>query len=151
MTIQYLTDLLAIAESAPAILRSFKQDPSKTAGGISAILVRHKEISKLATPSLTKEEWLAICDACNGTFMIPENAESDPARFISTELTDPLRGLGNKWGIDAEVLAKKLDEMDYVTQVAVHEVVQRFWETADNSSCHVEALKIAGANIKYEE
>ena len=58
---------------------------------------------------------------------------------------DRLDGLGKKWGIDAEALAQRLRAMSAGAQVAVAEVVQRFWLHPDLPT-H-EALAQAGARV----
>lgn len=111
-------------------------------GRLNTICERYADIVRRDCPMLTEAEWCAICDALNGYWM--DAGDTLGVRFAWAELLD-CEGLGEKWGVDVPTLAARLRESGAGAQVAVAEVVQRFWQHADLP--RRDALHRAGARL----
>jgi hypothetical protein len=121
------------------------RDPDSLSGRINAIVIRYGGIIREGTPALTLAEWSAICDALNGTYTGVDHL--DMARLLWADIADA-DGLGDKWGIDSQVLALRIRDMSYVERVSILEVVERFWSSPRlNEISTDELLRESGAQI----
>jgi len=117
-------------------------------GRLNAIAERYLAIVEEQRPALARQEWLAIFDVLNGAALDNVRAESDSRGMpswagIAIEIADAdrLHGLGGKWGIDAQALARRIAGMPETARIAVVETAERFWRL-----CHLrdgEALDLA--------
>ena len=115
-------------------------------GRLNTVAERYAYIVSRDCPALTEAAWCAICDALNGYWLKGSDSDSGVRlAWAEIEDADRLNGLGDKWDIDARALAKMLRNCSAGQQVAVAEVVQRFWRHTDLPAD--EALLLAGARI----
>ncbi|MGH2367596.1 MAG: hypothetical protein ACRDI2_05300 [Chloroflexota bacterium] len=116
-------------------------------GRLNRIAERYLDIVQRECPVLTEAEWCAVCDALNGYWM--EGGDNLGVRLMWAEIDDAdrLNGLGVKWSIDAQALATRVQEMRVAEQVAVAEVVERFWRQTQYDQDAGTCLKIAGAKL----
>jgi hypothetical protein len=114
---------------------------------INSIAERYLHIVDRDCPALSEAQWCAICDALNG-YWIDAGDIGLGVRLAWAEVEDAdrLNGLGKKWGIDATALARRLRDGTAGEQVAIAEVVQRFWRRSELPA--KEALIAAGAKIE---
>lgn len=92
---------------------------------LQRIIGRYAETVRRSTPTLTVDEWKLLCDAMNGT--LHESAVSIAAVWQEIEDTILLDAIDAKWGVEGPALVKKLKRLDYAGQVAVVDVVERYW------------------------
>lgn len=115
-------------------------------GRLNTVAERYLDIVRQDCPALTEAEWCAVCDALNGHWM--EGGDGGVGvrmAWASVADADRLDGLGAKWGVDAHALAARMQRMSAGEQVALAEVVERFWQHCELSA--TEALAKAGARI----
>jgi hypothetical protein len=98
-------------------------DGVSLSGRLTAVVLRYGDIMRRSCPPLSLAEWSAIMDACNGLCM---GGDTSAPAFIWAEIADAA-GVGEKWGVDQEGLSQRLRRLPYSGQVAVAEVVERFW------------------------
>lgn len=98
-------------------------------GRINNVAERYAAVVAQDRPQLTRAEWCAVCDALNGTWL----ADEPTIRFIWAEIADAdrLNGLGAKWEIDAQDLARRIRDMPAGARVSLVETVEAFWRHAD--------------------
>ncbi len=112
-------------------------------GVVNMVADRYQEIVRRSMPELTEKEWFACADALNGVWL------SDAAGMYLGEIwieiadSDRLNGLGEKWGIDAQDLARRLRGMPFAAVLAVVDVVERLW--AQPQSNWSDRLRLLGA------
>lgn len=82
----------------------------------------------LATVDLSEAEASALCDANNGTIWEPWSVSLLWANIADTP------GLGEKWGVDTEVLISKIRGWDYHQALAVVDAIERFWVQCEDST-----------------
>lgn len=109
---------------------------------INQVCADYRMMLTSVMPSFGRNEWCAIMDATNGLSVM--GGDESSYRFIWAEVAD-CAGLGEKWGIDAESLARVLRGLSTAELIAVAEVSRAFWANAHLDTD--EALKIAGAKI----
>lgn len=136
---------ISIYAGAPIqrVLDGFNDNRS---GRLNTVAERYAYIVDRDCPTLTEAQWCAICDALNGYWM--DSGDSGAGvrlAWAEVEDADRLNGLGDKWDVDARDLSAQLRDMTAGQQVAVAEVVQRFWGHSDLPT-H-EALDKAGARM----
>lgn len=114
-------------------------------GRLNQVAERYLDIVRRDCPALTEAEWCAVCDALRGYWM--EGGGNLGVRMAWAEVTDAdrLDGLGAKWGVDAQALAQHMQCMSAGEQVALAEVVERFWQHCELPAA--EALARAGARL----
>jgi len=114
-------------------------------GRLNTVAERYLDVVRRDCPALTQAEWCAVCDALNGYWM--EGAGNLGVRMAWAEVADAdrLNGLGAKWGVDAPALAARMQRMSAGEQVALAEVVERFWQHCALPAG--EALAKAGARL----
>jgi hypothetical protein len=123
-------------------------------GRISSIVIRYGEIMRLECPALSENEWLAICDVLNGTWLAAESSPNDPAKYIGASISDGDKydGIGEKWGVDALDLARRVRDMRYFEQCAIIEIATRFWKWGTHTEqSYPEILSKIGAKITPSE
>ena len=131
----------------------FVGTPANFSARISNIVGRYKTIVEASMPELTQNEWLAICDANNGTVFPSygdDSIENDPARYawMNVADSDPINAK-EQFDVDTIKLAKKMKAMTFVEQCGVMEVIQKFWEKSDQKfDNYADYLIAAGAKIK---
>lgn len=113
-------------------------------GRLNAVADRYRGIVERHTPEMTTAEWCAVCDALNRCWITDRMGVR--AMWAEIHDSDRLEGLGAKWGVDALALAERVRDMPIADQVALAEVVERFWQHSDLPKA--EALAKAGARIK---
>jgi hypothetical protein len=138
---------LYLGDHAETALGPLEADDSLS-GRINTILIRYDQIRIAACPDLTEKEWLAICDANNGTWLQADHAETDPARHLWMNVADDDE-LDEKWGIDRLELARRMKGMSVAEQCAVIEVVGRFWRPGEvvEGETYAQLLARSGAKI----
>ena len=117
-----------------------KRDESTLTQTINAIVDRYGEICARNRPQLTEGEWMAVCDCCNGTWFAPA---STLVGSVLTNVEDTPE-LADKWDIDQPALQRKLAALSYCEQVALVDMIERFWAAGsiDNAT---EQLRNIGA------
>lgn len=113
-------------------------------GRINSIAERYNAIVERHAPELAEAEWCAVCDALNGYWI--NDGMGVRGMWAEIHDSDRLEGLGAKWGVDAIALAERVRDMPFADQVALAEVVERFWQHSDLPTS--EALAKAGARLK---
>lgn len=83
----------------------------------------------LATVKLTEAEASALCDANNLSGL----EESLPTSMLWANVLDA-HGLGEKWGIEADLLVSKLRSLSPLQSAAVMDAIERFWVHAEDST-----------------
>lgn len=86
-------------------------------------------------PLLTVDEWCALADVLNGHYVLCETAIEDRlhSAWVSVYHSGP--ECDDKWSINCEAFAKRLEKMPLPEQLAAYEVVRNFWNTKEG---HVE-------------
>lgn len=102
-------------------------------GRVNQIIIRYGDAVKEARPEFSRPEWLAIFDALNGSII-----DEFSLRLLWAEVSDAdrLGGLGEKWGVDAQALAAKIRNLEYIGCCAVAEMTARFWQLAPMANDH---------------
>ena len=109
-----------------AVLKSYGE--GSTSGTITGLIDRYQTITADAMPSLTEAEWSLICDALNGCGVWISTGGPDPFLMLWAEIYDSEQdGLGEKWGVDVQALARRLRELPLAGRAAVWDVAARFW------------------------
>jgi hypothetical protein len=134
------------------ISKSFKDfvgSPDNYSGRVNTIIGRYKAMVEENMPELSVNEWCAICDANNGTHMLADFNENDPARWAWMNVADSEPSeMKEKWALDNLELARKMKSMSFIEQCAVMEVIQKFWENSGQQYAnYTEMLTAAGAKI----
>lgn len=126
-----------------SVLEGFGDNRS---GRLNTVAERYTYVVERDCPTLSEAQWCAVCDALNGYWMdAGDSGAGVRLAWAEIEDADRLNGLGEKWSVDAHALAMQLRDMSAGQQVAVAEVVQRFW--AHSALPTREALDKAGAKI----
>lgn len=131
---------LSIYAGEPLALVLVGHDENRS-GRINTVCARYLGAVAAHCPRLREAEWMAICDALNGTWL----RDDDSIRYTWAEIAD-CDGLAEKWGIDQQALAQRVRDMDFAAKVALVETVERFWSRCDLPAA--ESLKLAGAVIQ---
>ena len=132
--------------AGPPLQRVLEGHDDNRSGRINTVAERYAYIVSRDCPALPEAAWCALCDALNGYWLKGSDSDSGVRlAWAEIEDADRLNGLGDKWDIDARALAKMLRNCSAGQQVAVAEVVQRFWRHTDLPAD--EALLLAGARI----
>lgn len=129
-------------------------EPWSLSGRINSIVIRYGGIIDRDCPEFAEPEWSAMMDVLNGVHMMAEHTDTDPARYIWAEIMDGdrLNGLGEKWEIDAEALARRVRDLPYSGQVCIVEVASRFWQSPRlNELSTLDLLRECGAKITEGE
>lgn len=136
---------ISVYAGAP-IQRVLEGHGENRSGRLNTIAERYSYVVERDTPELSEAQWCAICDALNG-YWINGGDSGAGVRLAWAEIEDADRvaGLGEKWGVDAMALAAWLRGATAGQQVAVAEVVQRFWKHPDLPPRA--ALDLAGAKL----
>lgn len=119
-------------------------------GRINNIIIRYGGIMSGETPTLALAEWQMICDMLNATVIDADYRDADPARFLWADIAESgrLDGLAEKWSIDTEALSAKVRAMTYSQQVAILEVVAKFWRSPKlNELPMADLLQKCGAKL----
>lgn len=127
----------------PAGAMEYLENADSLSGRVASIVMRYERITRESIPELGRYEWLAICDANNGSLdvMQGENHEN-VGLFLWANVADSPE-LGAKWEIDQDALVKKMQKWSYAQQCAAAEVVRTFWKHTDLGD--EDALRKAGA------
>ncbi len=127
--------------------------PPDEPDALPSAMVRYRAILDAALPALTENEWALLCDILNGSALTAGHADTDPARTLAHTVIDSGEdGAGDKWGVDLDALAARLDALDYPAQCAIIETVARFWHQAGTSLAPIgQQLAAAGARAASGE
>ncbi|HAW58258.1 MAG TPA: hypothetical protein DCX03_04475 [Bacteroidales bacterium] len=111
---------------------------------LNGIIGRYADIVKQHMPELAVNEWLFICDMLNGC-----DVAERQTMFLHVDIRESgeLDGLGVKWEVDYNDLAKRVESMNIAEITAIHDVVYRFWQNAGFFGNKEQLLK-CGARIK---
>lgn len=93
----------------------------------------------LKTTELSIAEACAIVDVCNGWLIL--NVQDAQFLYANIEDADKLDGLGKKWKIDAQALAKKLKTYSLLQNLAIVDAAERFWSGPYRGVNFEEAVK----------
>ena len=136
---------ISVYAGAP-IQRALEGHSDNRSGRLNTVAERYTYIVERDCPVLSEAQWCAICDALNGYWLSGgDSGAGVRLAWAEIEDADRLGGLGARWGVDALALAAWLREATAGQQVAVAEVVQRFWQHPDLQAR--EALELAGAKL----
>lgn len=133
-----------LSESA---LEVIGEKPDSLSGRINDIICRYGEAIQQGMPEFSLNEWCAIVDANNGTFIdgIPFNQVLIWANVIESSLD----GLGEKWRIDPIELSETIRKLPLISQMAIAEVVTKFWSSPRLNKLETRDLLIeSGARVK---
>lgn len=130
--------------AGPPIRRALEAAGENRSLRINAICDRYDTIvvHELADmgKTFTREEWCAICDVLNGTWLLDNNWQSCWAEMLDSPEMD------EKWGIDHKALGERMHKLSLAGRAAVVDVVERFWSSPNlNQVTHDELLREAGA------
>ena len=83
--------------------------------------------AELKTIELTRNEAMAVMDACNGLWL--EDLPNLSYSLIWAEVEDAIRldGLDKKWEIDGPALVEKLRSLTRTQTAALADAITRFW------------------------
>lgn len=137
-----------MSDQAEAVIGN-DQERGYASSRLNSICVRYGAICKRDCPEMTVAEWMACCDVLNSTVRDAMSEQMDIAKSLWMEIRDSEQdGLGEKWGIDCNEFAAKLDGMPYSSQCAIIEVVSRFWLDCETEyPSDKERLQAVGAKI----
>ena len=129
------------------------QIPRDEPDALPSALVRYRAIVDAAMPVLAENEWACLCDILNASHRLTNHPDTDPARSMGLSVADSgPDGMAEKWGVDLDLLAARLDAMPYPAQCAVIETVDRFWRQAGQSMAPIgQQLHAAGAKVASGE
>lgn len=116
-------------------------DPESLAGRINSIIIRYGEVARRHCPSFSVGEWCAIFDTLNGTWLMAEHGNTDPARYLWAEVSDN-EGIGDKWSINQTALVERLRGMSYAENIAIIEAVTRFWQDDSGTTAQETIAKL---------
>jgi len=82
-----------------------------------------RELAGLFTP----EEFMALCDACNGTLFT-----TDTMHFLHAQIedADAFMGLSAKWSVDVGSVAERIESLPASATWALVDAIERFWSAA---------------------
>lgn len=129
------------------IRRVLEADPENRSGRINEVCQRFDSIivDELSRMTFSRDEWCAICDVLNGTWLADRNWQSCWAEMLDSPEMD------GKWGIDHKALGWRLHEMSLAGRAAVADVVERFWASPNlNEVTNDELLREAGASWREQ-
>lgn len=137
-----------------AILRA-RSGPGENASGLVRLLLGwYDEIIRRERPDLAPNEWNAIRDALNGTWLLAEQWSLGMiASALALEVSDACRlnGLADKWKVDGPGLVARLAAMSFAARVAVIDDVVRFWAEAGREEAAPVEVEIVGAGPQWVE
>jgi hypothetical protein len=125
------------------IRRVLQVDGENRSGRLNAVCERFDAIisDELTRMTLSRDEWCAICDVLNGTWLLDHNWQSCWAEMLDSPEMD------EKWGIDHQALGWRLHKMGLAGRAAIVDVVERFWASPNlNQVTNEELLREAGAS-----
>lgn len=98
-------------------------------------------VEELATVTLSENEALLICDALNGTLMLPQTM-----RLLWAEIDDSIRldATDEKWQVDGPALVEKLRRFTSGQTLAVVDAGERWWNRNEIDEDPRERLRIVG-------
>ena len=136
-------------EEVKTFLAAYGEENSLS-GSIATIIKRYQEITRAAAPTMTEQEWSAICDILNGCGIWLSSGGPDPAAYVWAEVADSAPdGIDQKWGVSCQELSKKLRHLPLVGKIAVWDVAARFWASPKlNDTPTLQLLKECGAKIE---
>ena len=129
-----------IQEALDAVSRPDRGDYSRS-GRLNTIAERYMQAVSTCMPSLSEAEWSAVLDANNGVVL-----DAMGVQGLHFNIEDD-EGLAKRWGIDGVALSARLAAMPFAEQMAVAEVVERYWAKTKRGASVLEGLRLAGARI----
>lgn len=129
--------------AAPPIWRALEVDGENRSGRLNAVCDRYDTIilDELTRMMFSRDEWCAICDVLNGTWLHDHGWQSCWAEVLDSPEMD------EKWGIDHKGLGERLHEVSLAGRAAVIDVVERFWSLPNlNEVTNDALLREAGAS-----
>ncbi len=139
-----MSERITVYAGEPMALALVGHDDNRS-GRLNSICARYLALVARDSPTWTRAQWCAVCDALNGAWM----SEEVGIGFSWAEIADAdrLNGLGEKWGVDAQALAAEIRALPFCAKVALIEIVERFWVHAGletDAALHAAGAKIAG-------
>jgi hypothetical protein len=125
--------------------------PGSLSGRINSIVIRYGNIVAATCPTLSRGEWLLICDMLNGTVLDTDSRDADPSRYLWADISESGKfdGLAEKWNVDTADLSTRVRAMTPAEQIAILEVVGHFWRNPQLAELnHDQLLAAAGAKIE---
>lgn len=105
---------------------------------VNAVADRYLQVIRRCRPTLSRQEWLLVCDSLNSTITW-DNAELLAATWAGIEDSIKLDGLADKWGVDGPGLVARLQALSYPETVAMVDTVERFWHLVSAGAATGEA------------
>jgi len=117
-------------------------------GRLAAIVLRYQHMVRADAPALTRDQWCAVCDACNGLDDLLAEHPAALGTMLWSCVADA-EGLAERWGVDRDGLVRHMRGWTYGQTVAAYEVVRGFWRRAGQHPGEdtQEALRAAGARL----
>lgn len=139
------------SDGVDQIIGVLSESAESFSGRVGFLVGAADEVAKSECPALPVAVWCALADANNGTIYSYEQG----AEFVVSGMTHNLFDYGpnNQFGIDAEDWARRIRKMRFAEQLAVFEVVRRFWTKRDvvNSALdYTDAFRKIGAVVADE-
>ena len=104
-------------------------------------------------PTLPLNEWQCLLDVSNGHY----RSRNDPLAAQLGNWVFSISESGpecdDKWGVDCNALARKINRLPLIQKCAAYEVCRRFWVRSDINDLHdgyASMLKAHGARIAAE-
>lgn len=136
------------SDAAMAAIAPDERGLESFSGRVGFLITAGVAAASEACPALTRNEWLALADANNGTVLDYSIGYEHPISGVTLNLYDSAPELDEKWGISCADLARRIRGMPLVEQLAIFEVVRRFWRTeAEGVVGRDDFLQRAGANV----
>jgi len=120
-------------------------------GRINNIVRRYGAITAAECPEMAESEWSLICDLLNATVIDTDHRDTDPARFLWADIAEAgrLDGLAEKWSVDTDALSQRVRTMRLPEQIAILEVVAKFWRSPKLTELSAaDLLRESGAKIR---
>jgi hypothetical protein len=103
-------------------------------------------------PPLTLDEWCAVVESCNGMFWNYEQGPEAVVSGMAHNLFDSAEEGDEKWDVDCAALAKRIARLPFVQQLAIFEVVHKYWSKPRTAGGGFkEAFEAIGANVSESE
>ena len=89
-----------------------------------------EHIASQSCPALTVDEWCAITEAGNGSTHVFEGGFKPALLNLWIGIQDAAHTCNKKWSVNCQTLASRLSGMSPAEQLAVFEIVRKFWQAA---------------------
>lgn len=114
-------------------------------GRVGFLIDAAVSIAAQSTPTLTVGEWCALADANNGTCHTFEHGMESVLSGMWHNLFDSSMSNDERFDVDCTALAKRLSKSPIAEQLAVFEIVRKFWKTKHAGITYEEIFTGLGA------